>query len=67
MSGVSLLVSGVYLALIAEKKETVARLQSILLGGQLSFAAKSWQNPNLTFESATIIGRKLRFVDLTLA
>jgi len=39
--------------------ETVARLQSMLLGREPSFAAKSQQSPSLTFESATMWGRRL--------
>ena len=48
------------------KNETVARLQSVLLGGQLSFVAKLWENRSLTLESSTIAGRKLRLVMLGL-
>jgi hypothetical protein len=43
--------------------ETVARLQSMLLGGQLSFAAKSPQSTDLAFESATTVGGKVLFAD----
>lgn len=48
------------------KKETVARLQSLPLTVQLSFVAKSLENPNLTSESVTTVGRKLRLANLGL-
>ena len=39
--------------------ETVVRLQSVLLGGQLLYAAESRQRPSSALESATTVGRKL--------
>ena len=55
----------IFLELIAQI-ETVARLQRVLLGSQLSFVAESRENSNLTFESAATVGQKLRLTNLAL-
>ena len=52
------------LVLFAEFYETVARLQSMLFGGELSLAEKSRQKPKLTFESATTVGQELPLANL---
>jgi len=46
-------------AVIVVYTETVARLQSVLLGGQLLYAAESRQRLSSALESGTTVGRKL--------